>query len=374
MARTLADHHRPTGRIRRRLAPAALLALLPLVACSAIGADDGAEPGRSPDGGSGSDGGGTVVLVTHDSFALSDETIAAFEEETGLTLETRAPGDGGALVNQLILTKDAPLGDVVYGIDNTFASRAVAEGVLEPYESPAVPADAAQYAVDDAHHLTAVDVGDVCVNVDHEWFAEQGIAEPTTLEQLADPAYRDLLVVTNPATSSPGLAFLLATVARFGEDGWADYWTALRDNGVKVVSGWSDAYYVDFSGPSSEGDRPLALSYASSPPYEVAEGADTAPTGALLDTCFRQVEYAGVLAGAANPEGAQQVVDWLLSPEVQADIPESMYVYPVDGDVELPASWAAFAPRPDEPLTLEPDMISENRDAWIARWTDVVLG
>ncbi|MBX9246537.1 thiamine ABC transporter substrate-binding protein [Actinotalea ferrariae] len=365
MASTLAHTH----RARRRLAPAAVLALLPLAACSAIGADDAPEPA-----GSGDAARGTVVLVTHDSFALSDDVVAAFEQETGLSLELRAPGDGGALVNQLILTKDAPLGDVVYGIDNTFASRAIAEGVLEPYESPAAGEDVARYAVDDAHHLSAVDVGDACVNVDHEWFAERGVPEPTTLEQLTDPAYRDLLVITNPATSSPGLAFLLATVARFGEDGWVDYWTALRANGVEVVSGWSDAYYVDFSGPSSEGDRPLVLSYASSPPSEVPEGSDTAPTGALLDTCFRQVEYAGVLAGAENPDGAQQVVDWLLSPEVQADLPGSMYVYPVDSSVELPEAWSRFAPQPEEPLTLDPEIISENRDAWIQEWTDVVLG
>jgi thiamine transport system substrate-binding protein len=355
-------------RTARRTAPALVaVTALALAGCSAIGADDDAAP-------AGEGGGGTVVLVTHDSFALSEELIASFEADTGLTLEQRAPGDGGALVNQLILTKDAPLGDVVYGIDNTFASRAIDEGVLEPYTSPAAGADAERYAVGDEGHLTAVDVGDVCLNVDHEWFAEAGVPEPVTLEDLTDPAYKDLLVVTNPATSSPGLAFLLATVDAFGEDGWQEYWAALRDNGVSVVSGWSDAYYVDFSGPSSEGERPIVLSYASSPPYEVPEGADVAPTGALLETCFRQVEYAGVLAGAENPEGARQVVDWLLSPEVQADIPESMYVYPVDSSVELPESWTRFAPQPEDPATVDPALVSEKRDTWIQQWTDTVLG
>ena len=365
MARTLA--HLPGRPGTTRTSAALLAATLALSGCSAL--ESGTPTEADEDG-----GGGTVVLVTHDSFALSEELIAAFEADTGLTLEQRAPGDGGALVNQLILTKDAPLGDVVYGIDNSFASRAVAEGVLEPYVSPAAGEDVGRYAVDDEGSLTAIDVGDVCLNVDHEWFAEAGIPEPTGFADLTQPAYKDLLVVTNPATSSPGLSFVLATVDEFGEDGWVDYWAALRDNGVKVAAGWEDAYYVDFSGPSSEGDRPIVLSYASSPPYEVPEGADTAPTGALLDTCFRQVEYAGVLAGAQNPEGAQKVIDWLLSTEVQADIPLSMYVYPVDSSVELPEPWARFAPQPADPATVDPALVSENRDAWIQQWTETVIG
>ncbi len=365
---------RPTDRRSRarrwaRAASAAIAVTAASTACSVVG-QPGMEPGPA---GADDEAGGTVVLVTHNSFALPDELVAQFEEDTGYRLETRAPGDGGALVNQLILTKDAPIGDVVYGIDTSFATRAITEGVLEPY---AAPGAVAEHAVDDEGHLTAVDMGDVCINVDREWFAEAGVPEPTTLEDLADPAYRDLLVVTNPATSSPGLAFVLATVGAFGEDGWLDYWARLRDNGVRVASGWEDAYFVDFSGPSSEGDRPLVLSYASSPPYEVPEGtteAAEAPTAALLGTCFRQVEYAGVIAGAENPEGARAVVDWLLSPQVQAAIPENMFMYPVT-DVELPESWARFAPLAPEPFEVDPALVSENRDRWIDAWTDTVIG
>jgi len=357
---------------RRRRAPRAARAAaattgvaLALAACSVVGR---AETGG---GGATAGSGGTVVLVTHDSFALPDELVAQFEADTGYTLETRAPGDGGALVNQLILTKDAPIGDAVYGIDSSFATRALEEGVLEPYTAPGA---VAEYAVGDG--LTPIDVGDVCINVDREWFADAGLPEPVTLEDLADPAYRDLLVVTNPATSSPGLAFLLATVGAFGEDGWLDYWARLRDNGLKVAAGWSDAYYVDFSGSSGEGDRPLVLSYASSPPYEVPDGVTDpadAPTAALLETCYRQVEYAGVLAGAANPEGARAVVDWLLTPEVQAAIPESMYMYPVT-DVPLPDSWTRFAPLSPAPHQVPPDVVDANREQWISAWTDTVIG
>ncbi len=348
---------------------------LALAGCSAASTTAGPSGGPS---GSASDApaaaGGTVVLVTHDSFALSPELITAFEKDTGLTLKQVAPGDAGTLVNQLVLTKDAPIGDVVFGIDNSFASRAIDEGVLAPYTPADLPADAAKYEVDSSGSLTPIDTGDVCVNVDDAWFAAHQIPVPTTLQDLTKPEYKDLLVVENPATSSPGLAFLLGTVGAFGKDGWTDYWKALKANGVTVAASWSDAYYVDFSGPSSTGKHPLVVSYSSSPPDEIPQGASTPQTSAMLDTCFRQVEYAGVLAGAKNPEGAKKVVDWLLSPAVQADIPGSMWVYPVVPSVALPENWAKFAPQATKPFTVAPAEITKNRDAWITAWTDTVVG
>lgn len=358
----------------RSLAHAAAVAtaavtLTALAACSAAGPTPAQSPGEV------STEGGTVTLVTHDSFHLSEGLLDAFTEQTGLSVEVVQPGDGGTLVNQLVLTKDAPLGDLAFGIDNTFASRAVDEGVVVPYESQApAAADAAAHAADDSGALTAVDYGDVCINVDHAWFAEAGLAEPVTLDDLAKPEYKDLLVVPNAVTSSPGFAFLLATIGAKGEDGWQDYWASLVENGVKVAEGWSDAYFTDFSGGGGDGPRPIVLSYASSPPYTVPEGGGEPTTGALLDTCFRQVEYAGVLAEAENPAGAQQLLDFLLSDEVQADIPVSMYMYPVSTAVDLPAEWAQWGPLADEPFEVAPQDISANRNDWLAAWSDVVIG
>lgn len=322
--------------------------------------------------------GTTVTLVTHDSFNMDKAVLAKFEQDSGVTLKILAQGDAGAMVNQLVLTKENPLGDVVFGVDNTFASRALDNGVLQPYASPAAAAGSSTYSIDPDNRLTAVDFGDVCVNVDHAWFTAQKLAEPQTYEDLAEPEYRDLLVVPSPATSSPGLAFLLGTIAHFGADGdpagWQTYWQQLKDNGVKVTSGWEDAYTVDFSGSSGKGDRPLVLSYASSPPSEVQDGQQKAPTGALLDTCFRQVEFAGVLAGAKNPAGAQKVVDFLLSADFQGALAEQMYVYPVDTDAALPVSWKKFAPVATDPATLDPATISADRETWVAQWSDLVEG
>jgi len=321
----------------------------------------------------------TLVLVTHDSFTLSEGTLAQFTEETGIEVEVQALGDAGELVNKLVLTKNSPLGDVVFGIDNTFASRAVNEGVLADYASKDLTDAEAQYllpAGSGLEQLTPIDNGDVCVNVDHEWFAEAGLDEPVTLDDLVKPEYADLFVVPAANSSSPGLAFLLATIAAFGEgeaggDGWQGYWSKLVDNGVKIDAGWSDAYYVDFSGPSSEGDRPLVVSYASSPPFEVQEGDTEAPTGALLDTCFRQTEYAGVIAGTENAAGAEKLVDFLFSTTVQNDIPESMYVFPVNAAATLPEGWSEYAAIAENPFVVSPDDIDAGREAWLTEWAAI---
>ncbi|WP_426593544.1 thiamine ABC transporter substrate-binding protein [Cellulomonas sp. McL0617] len=344
----------------------AVLATASLAACSAIGSSDQA---------SSSGGAGTVTLVTHDSFALSDGLLAQFTKDTGLTVKVVQPGDAGTLVNQLVLTKDAPLGDLAYGIDNSFASRAIDEGVVQSYVSK-VPAaaDAGQYAVDGSDALTAIDKGDVCINVDHAWFTAHGQAEPATLEDLTKPAYKDLTVVPNAVTSSPGLAFLLATIGAFGQDGWQQYWTALKANGLQVADGWTDAYETDFSGGGGGGPRPIVLSYSSSPPFTVPKGGTEPTTGALLDTCFRQVEYAGVLKGAKNPTGAEKLLDFLLSDKVQADIPGSMYMYPVSTSVQLPADWASWAPLATKPFDVPPADIAKNRADWLEQWSATVVG
>jgi len=313
------------------------------------------------------DGASTVTLVTHDSFAAPQQVLDAFEQQTGITINVVKQGDAGALTNTLVLTKANPIGDVAFGVDSTFASRALSEGVFAPYTSPEADRGPQRYAVDSEHRLSAVDLGDVCVNIDAGWFAEHGLPEPVTYDDLADPRYRDLLVVENPATSSPGLAFLLGTVARYGEQGWQDYWTRLKDNGVRVSAGWEEAYGQDFSGSSGQGPRPIVVSYASSPAAEI--GDDGKPrTKALLDTCYRQVEYAGVLAGSPNADKAGKVVDFLLSQQFQATVPDNMYVYPARAGVALPQTWTVAAPLPPDPASLPADVVQAGRERWIEQW------
>ena len=349
-----------------------VLGALLLTSCSLIGTgddDSAADPSTGTSGGT--EAGGPVVLVTHDSFSLPKKLVKQFEADTGYELELRSNGDAGSMTSQLVLNVDNPLGDVAFGVDNPFAGRALEAGVFAPYRGE-WPDGVEEYALpgDDEGVLTPVDNGDVCVNVDTAWFDEQGLEPPQTLEDLTDPAYEDLFVTSGATTSSPGFAFLLATIAAYGED-WPAYWEDLLDNGAKVVPGWEDAYFVDFTAGGG-GARPIVLSYDSSPAFTTTDDGSETTTAALLDTCFEQVEYVGVLAGAENPTGAQAVVDWMLTPEVQAALPDSMYVFPVVDGVELPEAWAEFAPRPEEPLAVDAAEIDENRDAWLTEWQDLV--
>jgi thiamine transport system substrate-binding protein len=219
--------------------------------------------------------------------------------------------------------------------------------------------------------VTPIDFGDVCLNYDVGYFTGEPAA-PTSLDDLVDPAYAGLTVVQNPATSSPGLAFLLATIAEYGEDGWEDWWSALAANGVRVTSGWEEAYYGDFT-VAGGGDRPIVVSYATSPPAEVIfaeERPEAAPTAVVEASCFRQVEYAGILRPS---ESAEALVDFMLSPAFQEDIPLNMFVFPAVADTPLPPEFVEFSVVPDDPLSLDPDLIEERRDEWIDRWTEIVL-
>lgn len=355
---------------RNRLAVGIAVAALVLAACgdgSGEGADDETteEPGQ----------GGEVVLVTHSSFSLPEEVTEEFTAQTGHTLTVQEVGDAGAMANQLVLTAGSPLGDVVFGVDNTFASRVLDAEVIAAY-SPDLPDGAADHALegDDADYLTPISYGDVCVNIDDVWFADQGIQPPSTLADLTDPTYQNLFVTPGATDSSPGLAFLLATIGEFGDDGWQAYWEDLIDNGARITSGWSDAYYVDFTAGGGEGDRPIVLSYASSPPFTIPEGEEEPTTSALLDTCFRQVEYAGVIDGAENVAGAEAFIDFLLSDDVQVAIPDAMYVYPASTEVDLPELWSQWAEVADDPIVISPEEIESGRESWVREWADIVTG
>lgn len=325
----------------------------------------------------------TLTVVTHDSFAVSQEVLEAFEAETGITVRILRSGDAGTMLNQAILSKKNPLGDVMYGVDNTFLSRALDADIFLPYESPRLE-DVREEFLTSEVLVTPIDYGDVCLNYDVAYFQETALPLPQNLQDLIEPEYRGLLVTENPATSSPGLAFMLSTVAAFGtsdetgEYDFLDFWADLVRNDVLIVDDWTDAYYGQFSGSSGGGQRPLVVSYASSPPVEVyfaEETLDQAPTSSIVEPgmCFRQIEYAGILAGTEHVEAAQQFIDFMLSTEFQEDMPLQMFVFPVIEDAVLPELFVQYAQTPESPVVMESDEIGQFRDEWIQAWVEAVL-
>lgn len=317
-----------------------------------------------------------LKIMTHDSFAISEEVVQLFEEENNIEVQFLKAGDTGTALNKAILAGDAPLADVFYGVDNSFLSRALEENIFEAYESPLLADIPDQFELDDEFRALPVDFGDVCLNYDPEFLSENEIPIPISLDDLTDPIYKSMLAVQNPATSSSGLAFLLATIGRYGSDGYLGYWQQLVENDLLVVNDWENTYYTEFS--RWGGTRPIVVSYSSSPAFEVLyaeEAMDDAPTGVVssAESCFRQIEFVGILRGTENREIAEKWVDFMLSTDFQEDIPLQMFVFPVNQNAELDEIFTQYLPTQIEPAFVSPVDISEHREEWIQEWTEVVL-
>ena len=319
-----------------------------------------------------------LTVLTHESFVLSEDVLRQFESANNATLQFIKQPDAGQALTRAILTKDNPEADVLFGVDNTFMSRALDAGILDAYAPPGLAETPAEFKLDSSSRLTPIDFGDVCLNYDKSYFAAKNLPPPQSLADLVKPDYKDLLVVENPAGSSPGLAFMLASVSVFGEAGWLDYWRQLKDNGVKVVEDWSAAYYTEFSASSGKGPRPIVVSYASSPPAEVVYAdppIDEPPTAAVTGpgACFRQVEFAGILTGTKNRDLAEKWIDFMLSVPYQEDVPLNQFVYPVNPQAKLPEVFVKHSKIAEQPAVLPPEAIAANRDRWIEQWTETVL-
>lgn len=319
-----------------------------------------------------------LTVMTHDSFSVSETVIAEFETRNNVKVSFVQSGDAGQLLNRAILSKEAPIADVLYGVDNAFLSRALDEDIFLSYDSPLLKQIPAEFKLDNNNRALPVDYGDICINYDKAYFAQNGLALPQSLADLTKPEYAGLLVVENPVTSSPGMGFLLATIAEFGEDGYQEFWADLRANGVVVVNDWETAYYSNFSASSGQGAQPMVVSYGSSPPAEViyaSEPLDDAPTASLVgkNMCYRQIEFAGILNGTENRPMAEKFIDFMLGKSFQEDMPLQMFVYPVNPEAVLPEEFVKYAQQPAEPASLDPELIAANREKWVQAWDETVL-
>ncbi len=320
----------------------------------------------------------SLVVMTHDSFAISESTIAAFEEENNIDVVFLPSGDAGSTLNRAILLKEAPIADILFGIDNTFLSRAINEDLFDAYTTPLLNEIPDVFKLDDQNRVVPIDYGDVCINYDKQFFRENNLDIPSSLGDLTDPKYANLLVVENPATSSPGLAFMLATIAEYGEDGYLGFWKELKENGVVIVNDWGTAYYTNFSGSVGQGTQPMVVSYGTSPAAEVIFAEvelGESPTASLVgrNMCFRQIEFAGILKGSKNRVLAEKFIDFMLSTQFQEDIPLNMFVFPVNQNAHIPQEFLDHIQIPDHPAVFDTNKIAENREVWIEAWRELML-
>jgi thiamine transport system substrate-binding protein len=311
-------------------------------------------------------------VLTHSSFALPKPLLAKFEADNQVKLNIVKAGDAGEMLNKLILTKAKPIADVVYGIDNALQAKAQAANVLDTYTGPAAQRSSA--AKLDAP-LVPVDYGYVTLNYDKASFAKSGVALPQSLDDLAKPAYKGMLVVQNPATSSPGNAFLLSTIASMGEAAAFDWWARMRANGMKVSQGWSDAYYKDFA--RNGGKYPIVVSYASSPAAEVFYSKTKLtepPTGslALKGAVFQQIEGIALVKGGKQAELGGKFIEFMRSPAVQEALQTEMWMFAAEPGTAK-AEVMRHAPEPAAFDALSASEIAAKNSEWVNRWTKVVL-
>ena len=314
--------------------------------------------------------GTSIDLVTYDAFLPPEGAFERFTAETGITVNLLQSADTGTMVSQAVLTSGDPIADVMFGIDNTFLCRGLSNNIFHPYQASTLSNLSSDLLLDPYHRVTPVDYGDICVNY---WIDEVG-EEPSTITQLTSSKYEAQFVTQNPETSAPGMGFLLATIAYFGEDGWQEFWTDLRENDVAIESGWTESYYGDFI--AGGGERSIVTSYLTSPIAEfiyAPEPLETPPTAVISDSCFRSIEFVGILRGTDKPIASALLVDFLTSTYFQELLPETNFVLPANTKAKIPQVFQDFLPTNITSSTLPPEEIDAGRDQWTEQWTQIVL-
>lgn len=310
-----------------------------------------------------------LVVYAYSSFPAAD-IVERFEENHGVELVFVSPGGAGSTLSRLVTELDTggTDADVFLGLADTSLARALDHNVFEPYD-PALLSNLSDIPedilVDNTGHTLPFDYGYIALVYHPERIGS--IALPESLEELTDPRFENKIIMMD-ASSSTGQAFLMWTIAEFGEDGYLDYWRRLKPNLLTVTNSWSTGYQM-----FENGEAPIILSYATDRVVAAVYGGE--PEHEILlpqGQAYRQVELMGIVKGTDQRELAHAFIDYVLSPEVQTLLPTANLMYPANPKAELPAVFSDNMVVPENPVILDPQLVDKNLDRWLRDWSRVI--
>lgn len=328
---------------------------------------------------------GTLKILTYDIFqGYSNELIEQFVNQTGIQVEVIRTDDAGGILDQMMLTQMAPQADLMLGLDNTYLPTALENCLL--IEHNATPENLTQSSRDfyDGEMALPFDEGDVCLNYDEDALLASNISVPTSLWDLTEPEWNGKLAIPSPITSSPGRAFLVATYDYFTDETNAEqgnmstWWKAIADNGAIFTSGWTESYTTYYTGGYGEytegyiGGAYMTVSYCHSPGVEAffAENYTHSTSLVLPKSSFHQVEYTGVIHGAAEVDAARLFIQYITSPEVNINMPiyNSMYSVIEGNDLPETNGYLYHSDVVNSTSTITNEIIEQYMDEWLIEW------
>lgn len=326
---------------------------------------------------------GTLTIVTYDIIALSDDMLEEFTNNTGYEINMIRTDDAGGILENLLLTKEAPQADLALGLDNTYLQTALDNCLLGPHSANVPDLDPLALTPYSGEMAVPFDQGYVCLNADIEALEENNVSFPSTLEELTGEQWKGRTAFPSPTTSSPGRAFMTATIDYFERQATMDamtWWEAMADNDAIFTSGWTEAYETHYSGgygiwgEGHIGDAWLTVSYCHSPGVEAYYGGNYTISKAIdIDyASFHQVEYAAKVNGGGSSSAVDAFIEYLLSDEVNKNMPENNLMYSVLDNEDMPETdgYRYHSPIPSNPSEITAERIDVEMDGWLMDWRE----
>lgn len=325
-----------------------------------------------------------LTIVTYDIIAITDDVLNEFTNQTGVQVEMIRTDDAGGILEHLLLTKDNPQADLALGLDNTYLQTAFQFDLLAEHGAQIPVLDSKATIPYNGNKAVPFDQGYICLNADTQALSENHISFPTTLEELTAPDWKGKTAFPSPVTSSPGRAFMVASIDYFEQQSSNttafDWWADMADNDAIFTTGWTEAYETHYTGgygiwnEGHIGDAWLTVSYCHSPGVEALYGGNSTISAAVdIDfASFSQVEYAAPVNGGGSKNAVNAFIEFLLTDEVNTNMPENNLMYSVLEGKDLPETngYRYHSPVPSQPSTIEMDRIGQEMDDWLKDWRD----